>query len=136
MSTPTLVSDTSFEALDIGCDSKSTWRTMVGDPEIDREMVKFPAAAGSFAAHHGIAGRPIAWEGEIRCTEAELTAIREQRDAFKAETGTFTFTDDDSEVYANCILGAFELGLKMRVTGTADVDFIVPYRIELYQLEV
>jgi len=150
MSVPTLQHYDTSEYLDVGLaagsqggalytsqDGDSTYQTQVGDLVRDEQMFRFSGMHGEFLELHGVVGRPIVWEGMLRVSDAGLSDVRGQRDAFRMLDGVFTFTDDDGAEYANCTIRAFELGRKRRiqVPGNTNLVWLVPYRIMLQQME-
>jgi len=149
MSFPRLQHDDTEIWLDIGLNSgaeggalytagtaDSTARTQIGDPDVDTQRVAFAGVHGSFHADHGVRGRQIVWSGNIRCSTAALATIRTQRDTLRIATGTFTFTNDDDSEYAECVLESYDIGERRRITGNDSLDWMLPYRIVLFQLEV
>jgi hypothetical protein len=136
---PTLTHDVLDTTLDLYHTSdspKSTWRVIVHPVSINQEQTRFAGGYGSFSAHHGVIDRIIEWYGRLRVTSAELAAVRSVLDAFLSTAGTLTFVDDLGYTYTDCVFAddGVMLGEKQRVTGDAEVDYTLDYRITLRQL--
>ena len=115
----------------------SSYRTEIGDLIRDEQSFRYAGMHGEFLELHGVVGRPIRWEGELRVSSSALLAIRAQRDSFRYADGVFLFVDDDDTEYATCTLRACNLGRKQRVTvpGNASIVWLLPYQIIIQQQE-
>jgi len=147
MSVARLYHDTLNEWLDIGLaagaeggalytsgDAESTYRLVIGGPEMDAEMIAFAGIDGMLRADHGLRGRTIVISGDMRLSQAGWLSIMDQRDAFIAEGGTMTFTDDDDYEYSDCVFERFDLTERRRISNSSMLIWYVPYMIVLRQL--
>jgi hypothetical protein len=136
MSTPTLIHDSTSEALELGWGETSTYQVAIDPPEQDVDVQHFPNTPGSMAADYGTKGRPITIDGDLRLSEENWAIVIASRDLLIAQGGTWTFTDDDGAEYASCRL-TMTVGARQRMMASDDgVVWRAKYRIELYQLEV
>lgn len=149
MGVPRLQHDDTAEWLDIGLAAgseggalyiagiaDSAWNELViAGIEIRRQRAALPGVHGEFEQTFGAGSRKILWTGNLRVTGAALATIRAQIDALKQAAGTFTFIDDLDVEYASCSFVGAELGAKRKIVGDPTLEWIVPYRLQIDQLE-
>jgi len=115
----------------------SSYRTQIGDLQRDEQGFRFAGMHGEFVELHGVIGRQIIWEGEMRVSGSALATIRSQRETFRYADGIFLFIDDDDTEYATCTLRGYLLGRKQRVSvpGNSNITWLLPYRLSIQQQE-
>jgi len=151
MQAPTLFCSWESDYLDIGLDAgadggalftagkgASSSRIQIGDIVRDEQAFRFAGMDGEFLEFHGIVGRPILWEGELRLSEDAWPVVQTQRAAFRmAVDNDFLLVDDVGSMLANCSLRSFEIGFRRRVEvpGKPLIVWYAPYRIVLQHQE-